>query len=316
LGSAQIDNSNLARCLSPEGLPLALAHSRVIPIGIAVTRTAFLSDTDFERSEFYNKLMRPMNGFHHLYVRQAQPSASFALGVGRPRRAAAYEPAEIATLQTLVPHLTTAVELHRRLQVAQHGHAGVARALDSLNVGVVLTDASARPSFVNARAAKIVLESRALKLDDSGLAAATPAATRALRQAIPAVSADCTVTSKPLRLQHASQPLPLLLTPVPIFRLDPMVPGARAPRVAIFIQEPGAVPAIDREAVGDAFRLTRRETDVAILLAGGLGPEEIAIRLRLGVGTVRHHLKGIFQKSGVHTQAALVTLIRGFDLIG
>jgi DNA-binding CsgD family transcriptional regulator len=86
------------------------------------------------------------------------------------------------------------------------------------------------------------------------------------------------------------------------------------PHVAIFITEPDAAPTIDRPAVAEAFKLTPRETDVAVLLAGGFGPDEIAIRLKLGIGTVRHHLKRVFDKSGTHSQAALVALIRGFAM--
>jgi DNA-binding CsgD family transcriptional regulator len=39
---------------------------------------------------------------------------------------------------------------------------------------------------------------------------------------------------------------------------------------------------------------------------------EIAIALGLGVGTVRHHLKRIFHKTGANGQAKLVALLRNF----
>jgi DNA-binding CsgD family transcriptional regulator len=288
----------------------------MIPVGMAVTRAALMSDEDFVRSEIYNEIVKPQNGFHAVYARRAGPWSSFVFAVCRPPLADAFESAETATMQSLLPHLTTAVELHQRLQIADRRQLVLARALDQLNVGVILTDASARPSFVNACAVRIVTESGALKLDDAGLAATTQLATRQLREAILAASADTAIKSRELRLQQPSHRLPLLLTLVPIFRLDPTVPGVRAPRVAIFIKEPGAVPAIDRDAVGETFRLTRRETDVAILLGGGLSLDQIAAKLGLGVGTVRHHLKRTFDKSGAHTQAALVALVRGFDLLG
>jgi DNA-binding CsgD family transcriptional regulator len=182
-----------------------------------------------------------------------------------------------------------------------------------MTIGVILTDASARPSFISARAARMIAESNTLKLDHTGLVATMPLAAQELRDAILAVSADAAVEGRRLRLQQPSRRLPLLLTLVRVFRLDSIEPGVHASQVVIFMKEPDAAPAIDRFAITEAFHLTRRETDVAILLAGGLGPDEIAAKLGLGIGTVRHHLKRIFDKSGAHSQGALVALIRGFD---
>jgi DNA-binding CsgD family transcriptional regulator/PAS domain-containing protein len=315
LGSYQIDASSRLRLLSPEGWPLVQAYWNRIPIGKVTTRAAIISDEDFVRSEIYNEIVRPMNGFHYVYARQAGQSTSFAFGAGRPAKADGFGPPEMATLRSLSPHLTTAVLLHRRLQMAEHGYAGLARVLDRLKVGVILTDASARPCYANARATQIIADSGALKVDDTGLAAATPLATRQLHSAILKVSRDATVTGRRLRLERPSHPLPLLLSLVPVFRLDLIVPGVRLLRVAVFIKEPDVAPQVDRDAIADIFHLTRRETDVAILLARGLRPDEIAARCGVGVATVRHHLKHIFQKSGAHSQTSLVALIRGFDLL-
>jgi DNA-binding CsgD family transcriptional regulator len=104
----------------------------------------------------------------------------------------------------------------------------------------------------------------------------------------------------------------LLLTLLPIARLGAVIPGAPAPRVAIFIAEPDAPPVIDRTALADAYSLTRRESEVAVLLADGLALEDIASRLGLGVGTVRNHLKRAFDKTSARSQSSLVALVRGF----
>jgi DNA-binding CsgD family transcriptional regulator len=82
--------------------------------------------------------------------------------------------------------------------------------------------------------------------------------------------------------------------------------------VAIFIDEPDAPVYIDRRAVAEAFRLTRRETEIATLVGEGYELSRIANTLELGVGTVRNHLKRVFSKTDQHSQAALAALIRGF----
>jgi DNA-binding CsgD family transcriptional regulator len=47
-------------------------------------------------------------------------------------------------------------------------------------------------------------------------------------------------------------------------------------------------------------------------LAEGCDPADIAARLGLGYSTVRTHLKRVFHKTDVHSQTALMALVRGF----
>jgi DNA-binding CsgD family transcriptional regulator len=116
-----------------------------------------------------------------------------------------------------------------------------------------------------------------------------------------------------LRLERPSKRPPLLLTLLPIWRLGATLPGGGTPaRVAIFIKELDAPPAIDQLAVAEAFRLTRRECEIAVLLADGHDPARIAAMLQVSVDTVRYHLKRVFYKTGLHSQAALAALIRSF----
>jgi DNA-binding CsgD family transcriptional regulator len=66
---------------------------------------------------------------------------------------------------------------------------------------------------------------------------------------------------------------------------------------------------IDPAVVAEALRLTRRESEVAALLAKGIGLDGIAAQLDLGVGTVRNHLKRALDKTDTRSQAALVSLV-------
>lgn len=59
----------------------------------------------------------------------------------------------------------------------------------------------------------------------------------------------------------------------------------------------------------DAFGLTPREGEVAALSAGGMSPTAIAVRLGLGEGTARNHVKAVLRKVGIHSQAELAALV-------
>lgn len=58
-------------------------------------------------------------------------------------------------------------------------------------------------------------------------------------------------------------------------------------------------------------RLTRREHEVATLIAEGRTHKEIARALRLSPATVRNHTSAIYQKTGVGSRAALTRLLFG-----
>jgi len=59
----------------------------------------------------------------------------------------------------------------------------------------------------------------------------------------------------------------------------------------------------------DAFHLTRREVDVADLLARGSDPACIARTLGISLDTVRTHLKHVYRKTNTHSQCDVVRLM-------
>jgi DNA-binding CsgD family transcriptional regulator/PAS domain-containing protein len=304
-----IDPRDLARAMTPEAMRLAAPLVRGIPVGVS-TRAEAIPDYEFERSGFYNEILQPMNGFHSLNAHNVDATGGVFLSICRSRRAGNFDAAETAMLRALTPHLWTAIDLRRRLLVAEQRHESFARALDRLADGVILTDAFARILFVNTRASRIAAEADGLSLNGGSLASASPVVTRRLREAIAAVSRAA--EGRRIAVPRPSHRPPLLLAVLPVWRLGIELAGAGTPRAAIFITEPDAPRTIDRSAVADIFRLTPRESEIAVLLAGGADLATIAVQLGLRLGTVRDHLKQVFEKCGARSQAALVALLRGF----
>ena len=68
------------------------------------------------------------------------------------------------------------------------------------------------------------------------------------------------------------------------------------------------------KAMASASPLTPREMEILRLIADGVGNSEIAIRLHLGLGTVKGHVRDILVKLSAadRTQAAVVALRRGY----
>ena len=62
------------------------------------------------------------------------------------------------------------------------------------------------------------------------------------------------------------------------------------------------------ERVAVAFSLTRREKEVAVLLASGMSVQQIADDIMLSRNTVKTHVSHVYQKCGVHSKEELVKL--------
>lgn len=309
--TARLREDHRALFLSPLSAELFVPYQRAIPRGFACLRQQIVSDEVFARSVVYNEIIRPADGFHSVSVSESGPDG-FTFSACRGRRRRAFGASESARLQSLLPHMSTALEFGRRLRTAEHRSASLTAVLDRLRSGVILTDSLSRPSYANERALTVIGEGDGLRAPADGLAASNPAATRALRDAIDRAGAADAAGVRRLTLPRLGRS-PLLLSLMPVGRIAAPTPGRPASTVAIFIAEPEATSAIDRTALADAYRLTPRECDVVALLAHGLSPAGIAEALDVSVGSVRQYLKRAFDKTGRRSQGALVALALGFS---
>jgi len=194
--------------------------------------------------------------------------------------------------------------------------------LDRLDVGVILLDATGRPTFINGRAARIVADNDGLGADPAGMTASSPAETRALKAAIAATAsmtpamAMTGATARPpenvapnrLYLERPSGLTPLVVTVVALEGLDDG--GTQEPpRAALFVVDPAAPVRIDTRGLGTAYGLTPREASIAALLSRGADLVQAARALGIGVSSAREYLKRALDKTGTRRQANLVRLV-------
>jgi DNA-binding CsgD family transcriptional regulator len=298
-----------------------------LQFSIALPSSAVVQDRDFVRSEFYNESVRATGTFYAALAapRYTPHHRSFA-AICRVLGSDDFNVESIRTLRVLVPHLVTALRVRHQVGEAKLHARGAYAVLNRLQVGIVLTDAAARPRFVNARAEAIAAEADGLYLSSRGIMAALPAETRALQRAI-AVAATITTklsqsdttdtivrsaTSAAETRVHLSRPSlrpPLTAIAVPLSDDSPDGTWGAPHQVAVFLIEPDRPPEIDTRALAETYRLAPREVQVAALLAQGHSPGQIAGKIGIGLGTVREHLKRALAKTETHRQANLVRLL-------
>lgn len=207
-------------------------------------------------------------------------------------------------------------DLAARLRHAESSNGALRALLDALGLALLLVEGDGRPVFVNRRAAQILAQRDGLAIGPSGLATDSVKGTRALRSAIACAAARARSShADPLTLRLAvprpsSRP-PWLISILPIASAG--ADGA-AGRAAVSIIESDARPRIDPASTADYFLLTPRETDVAALLAAGRSSREAARALHIRIGTVRTHLKSLFEKTGARSQTALALKLQAFAI--
>jgi DNA-binding CsgD family transcriptional regulator/PAS domain-containing protein len=311
LEATGLDAGDLARFTAQESIQLGKrAYYDKVPNGQAVSSASFISDSEMERSTFYNEVIRPVKGFRGASL-ASRGETQFLLSACRRRGDDPFGQKEIEFLQNLHPHLCSAMEIARRLHAADAMAQGVSRLLNHIQDGLILLDELGSPVFVNQRAAAILSQQDGLSLRPSGLTAHSASCDRLLRQH---VLAACSPGAelKQLRITRPSQRPPLVVRIVPVGVPGFSLLGTANARVALFLDEPDPCPAVDRTALRDVFQLTERECDVATLLTEGASLSVAAERLGISRWTVRYYLKLIFEKTGTNSQVALVARLRGF----
>ncbi|MVT53800.1 hypothetical protein GPL17_25335 [Bradyrhizobium yuanmingense] len=316
IAKAGIDESDVARLLSPDAarmlVPIMDRRSPTLAAGTALTGDQLMVDAEFEQTEFYNEILRPMKRYYGLTIWDGSQNPWLQIASCRTRSKGPFLEPEAHALEQLFPHLTRAQQLHRRLRTGDDRAAGLTAVIERLADAAIVLDAAGRLLVVNTRARQILDQRDGLTQVAGALQAATAAITDRLQHAIAEAATSAADHGRRLRVARSGGRLPLLLEVMPVWRLGLPEPGMRSPRVIIFIKEPDAPPQIDERALIETFGLTARECQIVCLLAGGLGVTSIAASLKIRVGTVRQNLKSVFGKAGVHNQAGLVALVRNF----
>lgn len=179
-----------------------------------------------------------------------------------------------------------------RPYAAQINRELLEEALEALDIGVVLVDAASTPLYANSAGIEI---SRAGERQDGLLSL------QALRIAV----AQAARTERAQDLQVAGE---LGQTSVRL-SLRP-IPGA----ILILVRPSGTMGGRTLERFATTYALTPRETHVTNCIASGLSVNAAARELNLSVGTVRNHLKRIYDKAGARSQGGLVHLVHQHQL--
>ncbi len=268
-----------------------------------------LSRAEFETSGFYQDWLRKLDIYHMVgSVFPIEPDFMAVIGIHRPRNALAFEESDCRRLASFLPHLRRTLAMQRRLAASDKKSKIAFDVFAGLETGVAIVDAKGRLLEANGAAEAVLRCGVPLKMVNGRLTASAPnlkeTFSRLLRQAITIEIGEPSdgVISFP-RLGR----LPVVVSAEPLSSRWNDSIGTR-PAVMLFICDPES-PVAGLGALRRLYGLTPTEASIALTLASGKSPEDIADTYRIGIGTVRSHIKKILSKTGTRRQAQLVALI-------
>ena len=266
-------------------------------------------------SDFYNGWLKPQGLIDAtLLVIEKSMNNMTTLSNIRSEDQGLFDEAAMARIRLLFPHLRRAVLIGRALEDQRRRLADDAAVLDSLAAGMFLLGARGELDQANA-AGEAMLKARSpLRLRNGCLEVTVPAANRAL-QATLAAGRDGDVglggrgASIPVHSGEASDDeIVLHLLPLNAVRQH----AINAADGAAFVLFARRIDRADSAAVAvfaERFGLTPKEAAVLQTMVEVGGVPQAADVLGLSATTVRTHVTGIFDKSGVRRQADVIRLL-------
>jgi DNA-binding CsgD family transcriptional regulator len=191
---------------------------------------------------------------------------------------------------------------------------GFSDLLDRVKAGVFVVEASGNIIYSNKAANDIVLDGDYLRARGGKLGARQPETDQLLQEAFrTAAGGDAAISNRgvaiPLMAADGTRHVANLL-PLTRRRAVGIDPSAIA---AVFVHKAALELPNPPEVIASAYKLTKTELRVLLALVQLGGGPEVAEALGVGNGTVKTHLRNLFQKTGAKHQADLVKLVAGFS---
>ncbi|MXW03111.1 MAG: hypothetical protein F4X59_11975 [Holophagales bacterium] len=281
-----------------------LVRMRLLPDSKIAPVADLFSETELKASRTYNEGLPRFVMQDGLRVRLDGPGGSrIVWAIGDPVDANGWSSSRVDTVARVLEHVRQYVRVRSALVKAGALGASLVEMLSNARLGVIQLDRRGRIVEVNDVARRLLRRSECLFDTNRTLVAASrdedTRLQRALNGALSPGSGQ--VASRSLSVSNAGTNLPVSLHVAPVPERSDRFPGAKVGAV-VLIADPASQARVEPEVVAETLELTPAEAEIAVLLASGRTPREIAARTGRTYNTVRTHLKQMFTKLGVTRQ--------------
>jgi DNA-binding CsgD family transcriptional regulator len=289
--------------------PLFVYGRSILTPGKARIRQEVCSEEIFLRSEYYNDYLRPIDALNICGGAVAiEGSSLFMLSICGSHKRQPFGESELRVIQTLMPHLQTAVLLQHRLGMLNERLQKMQTAFDAVTAPVLLVDASGAILAANASATRILRARDGLSVEHDRFKISHPRHRERFLKILRNISIAHRLELAPrqhgpaIRVPRPSGSPDWLLQISPV---DNRMAGTAI--VTIATAEPSSEPS--ETDLSDLFQLSPAQSQVALRLFRGQSADEISAALRITRNTLKTHMRRAYLKLGVSRQTELIRLL-------
>jgi DNA-binding CsgD family transcriptional regulator len=224
----------------------------------------------------------------------------------------AIEDAQVDGLRLLAPHIRRAVIISNLFDMKTVEAATFAATMETLTVGVVLTDENSKIVHTNAAASAMLTAGDPILTRHGRIAVQSAATTASLQSAVAqAAKEEAALGQKGIGIPiPRPDGAPLVIHVLPLRRGQMRSALVQRAAAALFVASASGPPQLPHDALVHLYDLTPAEIRIFELICDGHTRDAISSALGVSISTVKSHLFHVFEKTGCRRQVDLVRLAK------
>lgn len=273
----------------------------------------FHSQKEYLNSESYTDWGRACHMDYALGARvESSSNMQVRVAVQRSEREGPYRPEENQQINRLFSHLRRAMDLSQHFAGKQLQQESAQQILDQFTVAAFAVEVDGRIRFQNLAAERLLRRDGVIKGANNRLQLETcdqARLSKMIRANVLAGQGAEQSYDTVLKVSSVSEQIELNVSPLVV--TEPQFGHQSRKVLALVLIKPlNDVPA-NFSGQAKLYKLTARETRIAVRLCQGQSIEQIASEMQVKTSTIRSHLKNLFQKTQTNSQPQLVALLLG-----
>lgn len=277
---------------------------------VAVLDEHLFLKNEFFKTEYYNDFLKPSNIYHQLVIIiRSQKKLLGAIGLHRRKETGDFGNRELMIAQMIAPHLALALNNANLFVKMNEKGNFFQRICDCTSMGIAICNEKLRPVYLNKKVVDICarMKSAGVFFDEKGL------------DGFP-LPAECVEDCAALRY-HRDNPSMFMEPPVrqrtvaashmekysiQCQVIDAELMNFGGSHFLFTVEDVSESRKMDRSRLREEFELTKREMEIVDYIIKGYTNSEIADTVYISEGTVKNHLKSIFDKMDVKNRTSLI----------